>query len=190
MEHFEMAELLSKKAGVSLEDARQALEENQWDMLDAMIALERKNKAEGKTVYVETEKNAGADSGESGYSEPQQTHRVKNMGGDENMGFKAGCSQIWHYIKRAFQITVENDFVIIRRDKRLLNMPVLALIVLLICCFWVTLPLLVIGLFCGCQYRFEGKQVPAAVNKAMEKIDDVTDQIKEKLDGSDDGNQQ
>ena len=54
MERYEMAELLSQKAGVSLEEARQALEENDWDMLDAMVALERAHKTADGGVHVET----------------------------------------------------------------------------------------------------------------------------------------
>lgn len=183
MERFEMAELLSKKAGVSLEEAREALAENEWDLLDAMVALERKHKTAAGPVLVDSRAD-----GE--HSEPAaQPRKVKNMGGDEHMGFKAGFRQIWHYIQRAFQITVENDFVIIRRDKQLLRMPVLVLLILLLCSFGFILLVLVLGLFLGCQYRFEGKQVPPAVNKAMEKVEDVADQIKEKLDDNDGGQQ-
>lgn len=184
MERFEMVEHLSQKAGVSLEEARRALEENQWDMLDAMIALERAGKTAARAARTETENENAA--GEAGGSEPQKPRRVRNIAEDDQAGFKAGCRQIWHYIRRAFQITLDNDFVILRRDKRVLAMPVLVLIVLLIACFWVTLPLLIIGLFFGFRYRFEGKQAGPGINRAMEKLDSVADQIKETL-GADDG---
>ena len=44
MEDFEKVEKLSQKANVSMEDARAALEANNWDLLDAMIDLERQGK--------------------------------------------------------------------------------------------------------------------------------------------------
>jgi hypothetical protein len=55
MEHYEMAELLSQKAHVSLEQARQALIDNNWDILDAIVALERRGKGSIPTVDVETD---------------------------------------------------------------------------------------------------------------------------------------
>ena len=55
MERYEMADTLSRKAGVSLERARQALEDSDWDMLDAMIALERERNAEPAAVIVGAE---------------------------------------------------------------------------------------------------------------------------------------
>jgi hypothetical protein len=178
MEHFEMAELLSQKAHVTLEQARQALTEANWDMLDAMVALERQGKTQTPAAQVEVDAGAGE---ETSYTDAGYTQPVKNIVKKEPV-FTNGFAQLWKYIKRLLQISVENDFVIIRRDKTLLSMPVLALAALLVLCFWFTLPLLAIGLFCGCQYRFEGKHsMKNAMNKAMEKLDDVADHIKDAL---------
>lgn len=41
MERKEMIEKLMNKAKVSYEEAESALEKNNWDLLDAMIYLER-----------------------------------------------------------------------------------------------------------------------------------------------------
>lgn len=177
MEHYEMAELLSKKAGVSLEEARQALQDNEWDMLDAMVALERTHKAVGDPVIVD-----GAEE-TAGYSEPK---KVKNTA--RHNDFKDGFSQIGHYIKRIFQLSVETDFVIVRRDKEILRMPVLVMVVLLFICFWFTLPVMVLGLFLGCRYHLEGKHAAGAVNRAMDKVADAVDNLKDTLD--DTNNQQ
>ena len=40
MEQFEKVEKLREKTGVSYEDAKKALEEHDWDMLEAIVALE------------------------------------------------------------------------------------------------------------------------------------------------------
>ena len=47
MDHLEMVEKLAQKAGVSYEDAKMALEACGWDMLDALVYLEKL----GKTGY-------------------------------------------------------------------------------------------------------------------------------------------
>ena len=41
MDHLEMVEKLAQKAGVSYEDAKMALEACNWDMLDALVYLEK-----------------------------------------------------------------------------------------------------------------------------------------------------
>ena len=62
-------------------------------------------------------------------------------------------------------------------------MPVLVLVVLLICCFWIVVPALVIGLFVGCRYQFAGKRGAAdAANRVMDKVGDVVESIKDSLD--------
>lgn len=175
MERYEMAELLSKKANVSLEEARSALDENDWDILDAMVSLERKRSAAVGPVTVD----AGAAG--AGYSEPQP---VKSAPKRETV-FTNGFAMIWHYFKRIVQLSVETSFNIIRKDKIILGVPVLVLVVLLICCFWVVLPALVIGLFLGCRYQFSGKRGADAANRVMDKVGDVVDSIKDSLDNND-----
>ena len=49
MDHFEMTEKLRERAQVSYEEAKEALELNEWDMLEAIVYLER----EGKTRRAE-----------------------------------------------------------------------------------------------------------------------------------------
>lgn len=176
MERYEMAELLSKKANVSLEEAKITLEENEWDMLDAMVALERKYRKVDDTVRVE-----GAAEAEEA---PQPVTTKKKDEG--HMGFKAGMRELWRMIRKLFRITLDNDFCVRRFDNDVLSVPVLVLIVLLIFCFWIILPLLLIGLFFGCRYRFDGHELgKPVVNKAMDKLGDVAEDIKEKLAGDD-----
>lgn len=175
MERYEMAELLSQKAGVSLEEAKAALEENNWDLLDAMVALERAHKTAGAgpSVHMETETAVP-------YTNPVRP--VKNVSGGHKgqKFFTNGFAAIWDYIKKLFRISVENDFVVIRQDKQLLAVPVLVLVVLLIASFGLMLVVLIAGLFCGCQYRFEGRQLGRdAINDAMGKASDIAEDIKE-----------
>ena len=55
MEHIEMVEKLMEKANVSYAEAKQALENNNWDMLDALIELER----QGKLLVIAPESTMG-----------------------------------------------------------------------------------------------------------------------------------
>ena len=174
MERYEMAELLSKKANVTLEEARQALAENEWDLLDAMVALERR----GRTALESVTVDRGA--GEEG-AEPR---KVKNTAPREPV-FTNGFATIWHYIKRLCELSVQTSFTVLHREKEVFSVPVLVMLILVICCFWVVVPALVIGLFVGCSYRFEGKKAAEAANRAMDKLGGVVLNIKDTLDSSD-----
>ncbi|MCC8356938.1 MAG: DUF4342 domain-containing protein [Oscillospiraceae bacterium] len=59
-------------------------------------------------------------------------------------------------IKRLLRRSIERQFVVYRRERQVLSMPVLALVVLAICALWATVLAGIIGLCCGCTYRFEG----------------------------------
>ena len=168
MEHMEMAEKLSQKAGVTLEEARDALVENDWDMLDAMIALERRNpKKAGDTVVV------GGDAQRAGEQAAGEPRRVKNTAQKDS----------WDYIKKIFRLMVETDFIISRKERELTRFPVIVLAVLLLFCFWAVPVVLFVGLFLGCQYRFEGKgKASEAANKAMEKLENAVDSVKDAID--------
>lgn len=178
MERYEMAELLSRKAGVSLEEARQALADNEWDILDAMIALERKHAPAAEPVTV----GAGPEAGGYGYTVPEAPQPVKNTAKKDPV-FTNGFAQLWGYIKKLFALLIHTNFTVTRKEKEIMSFPVIWLVVLLICCFWVTLPALIIGMFVGCQYRFEGMgKASAAANRAMEKLDSAVDSVKDALD--------
>ena len=44
MDHYEMVENLRTKANVTYEEAKAALEASDWDMLDALVLLEAKER--------------------------------------------------------------------------------------------------------------------------------------------------
>ena len=171
MERYEMAELLSQKAGVTLEEARQALEENNWDMLDAMVALERAHKTAGG-VHVET-----------GAEEPSGVKPVKNVSSHSGPGiFTNGFAVLWEYVKKLIRISLDNDFVVLHHDKQILAFPVLVLVVLLFASFGLMLVVLLVGLFLDCKYHFAGRQLgQEGINAAMDKVSDLAGSIKQSI---------
>ena len=59
MEQFEKVEKLREKTGVSYEDAKKALEEHDWDMLEAIVALENEGKIKKPEVSRSEERRVG-----------------------------------------------------------------------------------------------------------------------------------
>ena len=177
MERYEMAELLAQKAGVTLEEARQALVDNDWDMLDAMVALERAHRPAPSAITIETETP----------DEQEEVKPVKNVSEKKKEPFFTnGFAAIWGYMVKLWHVLISNDFVVLRKQSQLLAVPVLVLVVLMLASFGLMLVVLIAGLFCGCQYRFEGRQLGRdAVNSAMDKMSDIAEDIKENFQKND-----
>ena len=168
MTHYEMAEKLSEKMGVSLEKATEALEACDWELLDAALMLEKEigqTQQEAWTSYGTTaeEKNAGKEARE------------------RRRGVVRGLGEM---LRDLFNLGNRNRFEVRKDDEQLLELPVTVLVLLLIFAFWVCVPLLVIGLFAGCRYTFSGEELGReSVNNAMNKAAEVAEKVKEEVSG-------
>lgn len=154
MDQFEKVERIAQKAGVSFEEAKRALEENNWDMLDAMLALEKKKNAEQKEKKFSTDYES-----QPGYKSVNingQTYKKKKSFGEK--------------LKTFFKKSHINHLVVRRGDNMTISLP-LWLAALLIIRFWkLSILLLIIGLISGCKIALEGPDMGKAegVNNAMD----------------------
>lgn len=133
-ELFEKVEMLKAKANVSYEEAREALNQSNGDVLEAMIYLEKEGKVKTQDqIYSER----------SIYQQqPQQDGFGKKVGKE----FKKGCDY-----------SAENYILITHKGEQVLRIPVWVGILLLLCS-WYFLPLLfIISLCCGCKYEIVKK---------------------------------
>ena len=171
MESFEKVEKLRQRANVSYEEAKAALEASGWDLLDAMIYLEK----EGKTVKSAGEKYVpsivvGEDEGNS----DDGCCKGKKSCGADGEKFKEFCKSSW---KKGN----ENFFVVTHKNDTIIKIPVWAMILILIFTFHIALPVMLVSLFFGVRYAFKGEADFEAVNKAMDKAGEYADSVKEEL---------
>lgn len=162
MTHYEMVELLREKANVSYEEAKNALEAADWDLLDAIVLLER----EGKTSATSTTYSTQSE------PEPEQEQPKRSE-------FKDNMKRLGGWLAHLIEIGNRNSFVISKHGKELFHLPVTAA-VLVLCISWpLTLVLLIIGLFAGCRYSFRGPQLGTdTVNNVMNKVNDAAETVK------------
>ena len=158
MEMFEKVDMLRSRANVSYEDAKNALERSNGDVLEAMIILER----EGKTS------NQGAESANAGFA--AQGCCDKNR--SDSVGAK--CKSLLH------KSTV-NYLAIDRKEERLVRIPVLAMVLMLLFAFPVTIIATVVALFLDCKFSFEGQDEMKAANNVCAKAGELAGQVKEKV---------
>ena len=79
-----------------------------------------------------------------------------------------------------------NQFEVWRNGERMTALPVLILILLVLVAYWISLPLLVVGLFFGCKYRFSGpdldkNRVGEVVNQVSAKVGDEVGQVRDEF---------
>lgn len=156
---LEQVERLREKAKVSYADAKWALEQADGDLLAALIVLERTGKISGGSGGAYSTHPGGMDE-----SSPHWTHGERaESGSAPDSSRHAHHATLWANIKnmlkkglRLLGFGMSSQFEIWRRGEMLTGLPVLILIVLVAAFFWVTVPLIVVGLLFGCSYRITG----------------------------------
>lgn len=160
---LEQVERLREKADVSYAQAKEALEYSGGNLLDALIYLEEKGaipRAQG--AYYSTRGESTASAQESGADDLPVVVRE-----EKKQRPKAG---IFRRIRYAL---LDNELEIWRKDQPVTSLPVLILILLLVFAFWVTVPLLILGLFLGFRYRFSGPDLERdSINDVMGNVAD------------------
>lgn len=167
MDQFEKVEKLAQKANVSFEEAKAALELNNWDMLDAMITLE--NRGKKGTAQEQAAFKTGFD------NQPN----YKKVDTAEAKTYKKPKDDFGEKIKKLLIKSHENHFIVRRKGNPIINLPIWAMI-LIFCCFWkFSLVMFVIGLFCGCSFSFEGPSNMKSANETMSGIQKTANEVKD-----------
>lgn len=178
MDNFEKVEKIREKAGVTYEEARAALEAANGDILDALVRLENEGKIKKpETQYYSTDRQ---ESGKE-FSQVKQVYEQQKKGEKES-GFK----KFFRWCKKMIKKGCENSFVVEKDGKDPFTVPVLVLVLLLLFAFWLTVSLLIVGLFCGYKYSFRGDITKSVnVNAACEKASQACESIKAEFNKGD-----
>ncbi|MCR5733648.1 MAG: DUF4342 domain-containing protein [Lachnospiraceae bacterium] len=173
MELFEKVEKLREKANVSYEEAKDALERSNGDILDAMILLEREHKTEGPDTESFSTDTA------STVKYPAVVDDAANRKKSE----RVPVSEWWitKKIKDLWRIGNENHLIMERNEKTIIDIPVWVFALILLCVWHVSLVAIIISLFIGCHYRFEGKADLDKINNAAKTVEDAAQSVKDEF---------
>ena len=184
MDNYQKVEQLVNKMGCSYEDAKAALESNEWDMLDAVISLER----EGKVAKESAEQKADEpieiipevisdshDGGAAGKSEEAGSSK------DAKGGTKRE-RKLWKRIK---SILINNRMIVLKGNgQQIMDVPIVVPVIALIAVFWATLIVAGIAMVFGCRFHFEGEDLGKTnINRTMDKATDYAEKVKNDLSG-------
>ena len=179
MDNIEKAEKLKRRANISYEDAKEILEQCDWDLLDAVIELEARGKIKSE--------NSGS------YTAPSNTHQEvpKNpkqvaetyQNYDKNKKKERSFFKIiWDGIVFLLKKGCENTFIVSKNGRNIMDIPVILLVILMVISLCTVLIIMLIALFCGYRYSFSGPDLGNdKVNSVMNKAGDAAENIKDEF---------
>lgn len=172
MEQLEKVEKLRQRANVTYEDAKNALEACEWDMLDAMVYLEKlgKVKEPGQTVY-----STSYDAQTQYISVVDKVNERKDSG--ENWTAKLG-----RLCKKAVQKSKDNYFCVGHKEEEVIRVPVWVFVLAMLFAWHVIIIVMVVSLFFDCHYSFTGKDDLSKVNHFMSKANELAEKAKDEYD--------
>ena len=178
MTTLEQVEKLCAMANISYEEAKAALDAANGDLLEAIIYLEKQGKvhapAGGGFYSSEKTIDTGTGSNKENYREKQDNcHKGKTF---------TLLKKIGEFCLKMIRKGNTNSFEVLKKDETKATFPVTVLALLLIFAFWVTVPLIIIGLFFGLRYRFIGPDFSSnTINDAMNSAADAAENLKKSI---------
>ena len=180
MTTLEQVEKLRTMANISYDEAKIALDATNGDLLEAIIYLEKQGKVSSPSGggYYSSEKAVDADS---------VAYR-KNCGDNHNNcngreTFSTLLKRFGSFCMKMIRKGNTNSFEVLKGEESKASTPVTAFVLLMVFAPWITIPLIIIGLFFGFRYRFTGPDCSGnAVNDAMNSAADAAVNLKKSME--------
>ncbi|UBK86977.1 UBA domain-containing protein [Clostridium perfringens] len=177
MERLKLVDKLKNKANISYEEAKDALEKSNWDMLEAMLYLEAHGKVQKPSLSI-----FYTNEFKESYNENGEEVNLKKDTNENNFENKNSFEGVFEAICKAID-TCNNIFIeIIRNSRVILKIPFTVLIVLLFFAFWIVIPLMIIGLFFNMEFLVSSKKIDVdKINKVFKETSKVVKDVKGKF---------
>lgn len=172
MEQLEKVEKLRQRADVTYEEAKEALEACNWDLLDAMVYLEKQGKV----------KKPSQSTYSTSYEEQSEYESVKDKVNEQKENSGDFLEKLGRLFKKIIQKSKDNYFCVKRKGEEIFKVPVWVFGLVLFLTWDILIPIMIIALFFECQYSFRGKDQLKSANKAMEKASEFADKVKDEYE--------
>lgn len=179
MTTLEQVEKLRAIVNISYEEAKAALDAANGDILEAVIYLEKRGKVQAPAGggYYSSERTS--DTGTGSCSSNNQEKKNDNCRKEKPFTYLKKMGQ---FCLRMICKGNANSFEVLKGQEIKASFPVTVLALLLIFVFWVTVPLIIIGLFFGLRYRFTGPDFRSnTINDAMNSAADAAENLKKSM---------
>lgn len=174
---LEQVEKLRKYGDISFDQAKQALEETNGDILEAVIILEKQG-------ILKEPKNGGYHNFKNeNINLPEKTFNNESDG-EGGTSFSELMGKLFKWAGKMIKKGNVNHFEVSKDGKKIISIPTTIFAVFILFMFWVTLPVIVIGLFFGYRYSFSGPDLGKKnVNDAMDSVANAAEKIKKDIKG-------
>jgi hypothetical protein len=178
---LQQVEELRRYADITFNEAKEALEETNGDILEAIINLEKNGR-------IEPPKGGGyystKDSGETGEQKSSEAKAGTESTQKTSSSFSDLVNRFTTFMGKLFHKGNRNIFEVSKNGQSTMTLPVTVLVILLLFTFWITVPLMIIGLFFGYKYSFSGPELgKEEVNRTMDQVSDVVGNLKKEFSG-------
>lgn len=170
MDRFEMTEKLREKTGVSYEEAKAALEATEWDILEALVLLEEKKPAPEKEAD-EGMKKKPSEKAEQGAPEQESRSRAyrrveyraegarRERPKADTAAMRRAVQRVLDFLALLIEKGGRNRLEARAGERTLISIPLTVLAAAVIFLFWLTVPMMFLGLVLGVRYRLVGHDV-------------------------------
>lgn len=182
MDKLKIVDKLREKADISYEEAKEALENSDWDILEAMLYLEGRGKVKKPDVseFCTNDCRDGYSAQDGG-----AVIKVEEFKDNNNHRGSNDFHGIFELICKIID-TGNNIFLEVRRKGNFIfKLPLTVIAVLLFFTFGGTIPLMIIGLFFEIEFTIVSKRFDAdliaKVNKLFKQLSVGAIDIKDKI---------
>ena len=176
MEMMEKVERLREKANVTYEEAKAALEETGGDLLDAIVLLERQGKVrEPAQSTFSTE-----------YEEQTDYIKVRDKVEEQEKSAPSFGRTIGGLFRGFIRFLKQTTFIVTREEDTIFTMPTLVFAILLFFFWEVLAPVMIVALFFGVRYSFDGEEEAEKANSILHKAGDFAEDVRSEFTKKDD----
>ena len=173
MEMIEKVERLREKAEVTYEEAKAALEQSDGDLLDAMVLLERQGK-----VRKPAQSTFSTD-----YEEQTEYIRVRDKVEEQEQSAPSFGRTLGRLFRGFIGFIRKTTFIVTREEGVVFTMPTIVFAVLLFFFWEILAPVMIIALFFGVRYSFEGEEEAEKANSILNKAGDFAQDVRSEFTG-------
>lgn len=176
MEMLEKVERLREKANVTYEEAKAALEQTGGDLLDAMVLLERQGKV----------KEPARSTFSTEYEEQTEYIKVKDKVEEQEKAAPRFGRTIGRLFRGFIRFIKQTTFIVTRGEDTVFTMPTVVFALLLFFFWEILAPVMIIALFFGVRYSFDGEEEAERANSILHKAGDFAEDVRSEFTKKDD----
>ena len=177
MEMIEKVERLREKANVSYEEAREVLEETGGDLLDAMVLLERRGRV----------REPGTSTFSTEYEEQSDYVKVRDKVEEQENAAPIFKKSVKRLVRALITFIRSTFFQVNRGEENLITVPTILFVILLFFFWEILAPAMIIALFFGIRYSFDGEGGADTANSILHKAGDFAQDVKNEFVSKDEG---